>query len=239
MKQTFKGLGLLQAALLIWASSTQASTVAFSGTGTAAFGDYVQPPLNTSNVFYSSGKNVFADQTDFTWGGRSIKSKLAFDGLSFDTSSPAPFELGSLRYDNATFPTNLAISSVRLDIKLSFTAIGEKTISYDIGINDTPNSGCNVNGCPDIIAINPSSNDGKLLLTTIGNTQYIFEFLGFNAEGTQNSRNFETAEGGNSTAQLYGRITTSAVPVPAAVWSFLSGAMLLGGLTLRRQRQKG
>lgn len=238
MKYINKRLGFLQAALLVWASSSNASVAVFPVTSTAAFGDY-QPQPSSSNISYSVGKNVFADQAEFAWGGRAIKSKLAFDGLAFDADA-TPFELGSLRYDNATFLSELAISSVKLDIKLSFSGIGEKIISYDIGIDDTPNSGpgCTVNGCPDIITITPSFNDGKLLLTTAGNTQYIFEFLGFDTAGTQNSRKFETSEGANSTAQLFGRITTSAVPVPGAIWSFLSGSMLLAGVAAQRRREK-
>lgn len=234
MQTTFKPVYLFSMALMLCGSIAHAEPVPFTSATTAAFGDFL-PEVTISNTSYSPGKNVFADQSDFAWGGRSIKSKLAFDGLTLNPES-TPFALGSLTYDNASILAAQAVSSVAFNLKISIANLGDRVFFYNINIDETTNTvGCNASDCADIVSINPVTEQDRLFSTLIGNTRYSFEFLGFDSLGNQNSFQFITAENNRSSAQLFGRLTATTIPLPGAMWTFMAGLLVLGRLAGQRR----
>ncbi len=234
MQTFFKPVYLFSMALMLCGSIAHAELVPLTATSTGAFGDFL-PEATSATISYSAGKNVFADQSDFAWGGRSTKSKLTFDGLTLNPVSTT-FALGSLTYDNASILATQSVSSVAFDLKISIANLGERVFSYNINIDETTNTaGCNVSDCADIVSINPVTEQDRLFSTLIGNTRYSFEFLGFDSLGNQNSFQFITAENNHSSAQLFGRLTATTIPLPGAVWTFMAGFLVLGKLAGQRR----
>ncbi len=232
---TLKPSSFYSVALMLGAFSAHASTVEFAGASTAAFGAY-QPSATDSRVSNSAGQGNFADQNEFSWGGRSAgnRSSLSFDGLSFNAGI-APFVVGSLTYLNNKILASQALNSVAFSLGLDFGAYGRQQLDFDFAIDETADNVCAEPGCPDTVTIAPRTSFTSLPLATIDNVAYRFEFLGFAAGGQAFSASFTTDEASSSVVNLYGRMTASpvVVPVPAALTVFLTGLLGVIGVGTR------
>lgn len=222
-------------ALMLGVVSAHASTVEFAGTSTAAFGAY-QPTVTDSRVSNSAGHGIFADQIEFSWGGRSAanRSALSFDGLSFNAGIE-PFIVGSLNYLNNKILASQALSSVAFSLGLDFGAYGRQQLDFDFAIDETADNVCSEPGCPDTVTIAPTTSFTSSPLATIDNVAYRFEFLGFAVGGQAISPSFTTDETASSVVNLYGRMTATpvAVPVPAALTLFVTGLLGVVGMGTR------
>lgn len=232
---TLKPSNFYPVALMLGVVSAHASTVEFAGSSTAAFGAY-QPAVTVSRVVNSAGQGNFADQNEFSWGGRAAanRSALSFDGLSFNAGI-APFVVGSLTYLNNKILAEQALNSVAFSLGLDFGAYGRQQLDFDFAIDETADNVCSEPGCPDTVTIAPRTSFTSLPLATIDNVSYRFEFLGFAVGGQAISPSFTAGETASSVVNLYGRMTATpvAVPIPAVLTMFVTGLLGVLGMGTR------
>jgi hypothetical protein len=104
-----------------------------AGTSTGTFLDPIPlcPPATCSGIGTNS----------FSWGSGS-PSSLSFAGSSFAPAPGETFKLGTLTFNNGETVSGTSVSSVGLDIALSFNDVPEKNFTYHerLSINNTPNS---------------------------------------------------------------------------------------------------
>jgi hypothetical protein len=109
-----------------------------AGTSTGTFLDPTPlcPPATCSGIGTNS----------FSWGEANSSgdtaSSLSFTGSSFAPASGETFKLGTLTYHNGATRSGTDVSSVGLDITLSFNTVPENDFTYHerLSINNTPNS---------------------------------------------------------------------------------------------------
>ena len=192
--------------LLLLVSTFQVNAVVLTGDTAGFFGD--DPDAQIVAV---------------EWGGDfTAHSSLEYLGVeAFFTETKQPFIVGTLIYNNRK--TEEVLSEVNLNIDLSFTqpaGTDNFVFNYDLSIVETDNS---LPDSADRVSLIPAEGFNPSFL--IGGTEFYFELLGFKKDDNF----FEQQENSKSPVNLYAKI--SAVPVPSAVWLFitaLSGFFLMG-----------
>ncbi|MBE0471759.1 MAG: choice-of-anchor K domain-containing protein [Methyloprofundus sp.] len=125
--------------------------------------------------------------------------------------------LGVITYNNTAIKTDSEIASAQFKVGVEFSnpVIGAFDFLYDLAID-------NANGNAfDTVVLSPVTGL-NLFLTELDGVNYYFELLGFMLDGVISER-FTQAEGSNTEAALYARITTvNPVPEPVTLWLMLS-----------------
>ena len=179
---------------------------------------------NTSGGFLVDGGG---EVPSFQWGeARSFgggRSSLAIVGKNgFAMNNNQPFEIAELTYNNTDIKTatsfSSSFSSVNLDMILNYadsSSFGIYNFSADIEIIETSNGNIDSD---DTVSVLLDSDVSPVF--SINGTDYIFEFLGFSNGNGGFDHSFIQAEGSSSSTSLYAKVT--AVPVPAALWLFMT-----------------
>jgi hypothetical protein len=232
--------GLLTLALTVGASLVAGSAQAFTffsvGSWTNPVGGGVST-VSTSSV---------GSENQIRWGIPidTQPSGLGYTGNAGNANFGDTILLGSLRHFNNAIAGGSGISSVDLNLNLSFgLPIPSQNFSFQLAINETPNSGAAAD-CP-FFSTTPCSDQISWTNTTSTNTfsvdgvDYTLQLLGFSTSpGSAPLNQFISQEGGTAQTALYGRVVRSeAVPEPTTLAGL---GLAAGGLAaLRRRKAKG
>ena len=196
-------------------------------------GDWSNPVGGTSIIYQSVGVAYGnGTQDQIRWGTTTGEgqSGLGFTGIANNSTVPedgTPFAIGQLVHFNRPIGSGTAGSAVDLTVDLDFAGGGTESFTFQLGINETPNSP----GPPasDDHIYFPSSYTSSTFY--IGGDPYTLEILGFGPNAGSILDEFTSPEGTDNATLLWGQINL--VPVPGAV---LLGMLGLGaaGLKLRR-----
>jgi len=191
---------------------------------------------NTTGMF--SGDKAFIE-----WGiGKVIpgvgdsfsvsdKSSLTYENIGgFSTNDNEPFKISTLTYKNTEITSlssyALNVGDKSLDIGMEFTSpsIANYIFNYDLQIVETNNSAVDSD---DRVRLIPANNFNPSFI--ISGQSFSFELLGFSNGSGGFDTSFIQPEGSSASADIYAKIT--AVPVPSALWLFmtaLSGFIMTG-----------
>lgn len=177
---------------------------------------------------------------------------IAGAGISVDVPpNSTPFVLGTFSHVNMPIfagTGSLQSATLAFDaaIEIAGAAQGVLTFAFDFLHNETPNAadpcadggangvGINNNGCADIVSVTASSLSETFIIDGL---RYTVAVLGFSQDGGATiSNSFVTRESAINPAFLYGSVSVSEVPVPAALPLLLSG--MAGFAALKRRRRK-
>ena len=197
-------------------------------------GDWSNPVGATDPQYYDGETVAYGNlsQDQIRWGTptTSGQSGLGFTGIANSSTVPedgTPFAIGQLVHFNNPIGSGTAGSAVDLTVELDFSGGGTESFTFQLGIDETPNSP----GPPesDDHIYFPSSYTSSTFF--IGGDPYTLEILGFGDTSSTILDEFTSPEGGSNATLLWGEINL--VPVPGAV---LLGMLGLGaaGLKLRR-----
>jgi hypothetical protein len=199
--------------LLLLISTFQVNAIAITG--------------NTTGFFTDDGSEVNLLQ----WGGSSSpKSSIGISTGDFSANDSQPFKIAAFTYTNNEI-REVFTSDVGLTIQLNFTdpAFTDSFVfDYDLLIDETSN---NANNSDDTVVLRASGEAGPLL-ANINGIDFTIKVLGFKNSSDEFDNFFIQPENSNSDADLYAEVT--AVPVPSAVWLFISAFTGLLALNNRR-----
>lgn len=156
------------------------------------------------------------------------------------TSGPSTFLLGTFTHFNRVIDNNAAGILSSADLGLTIGIDGANPASFDQSWrffhNETPNrepcTGVSVTVCDDFVTF--SSLNTTTSFTHDG-VWYNFEMTGFsNTLGGPLTSSFQSPEGGDNDAYLYGRISTT-VPEPSTYALMIAG---LGALAVASRRRR-
>ncbi|VAW60323.1 hypothetical protein MNBD_GAMMA11-2571, partial [hydrothermal vent metagenome] len=193
--------------------SFSANSALFQGTGSASFNNPAGPA-----GFISTGSGT----SQFTWGNANLgtpPSSLDYTGKQFDIDENDAFVFGTIDYFNGSIGDSTGATSVDLNVGLNFTSPltnGEK-FEFNLGLINTPNT-ANANDSADIVNFD---NTVPSNFFSSNGTDFTLEFLGFGTltgSGFTIEDSFRVLESGSATVDLVGRITSTPVPVPGALW---------------------
>ncbi|WP_120500694.1 choice-of-anchor K domain-containing protein [Roseovarius sp. EL26] len=214
-----------------------AHAVTFTGTAEGSWGNIQGGgAIGVSNLDGSGGSS------DVTWGnpvGTTFSNRWRFDGVGADggagwsTDNDDLFALGSFSYRNGSVNGH-TFTGADLSVELTFTNPFNdvETFAFGFDVINTPNTGGG-NCCADTASI--TSGLSSTTFMYLGE-EYTLELFGFSQDGgTTVTSTFDSPEGSNARATLYGRIIQPAtIPLPAAGWMLLAG---LGGLAAMRRKK--
>ncbi|NLZ07115.1 MAG: hypothetical protein GXY19_18250 [Phycisphaerae bacterium] len=186
-------------------------------------GDWDNPdgwPDGLASLNYYSGVTVAygnGSQDQIRWGARTgTQSGLGFTGAASPMTvvTGDPFAIGQLAHFNNPIGAYTSITSVDLTITLSLAGIGDEGFTFELGIEETPNSP----GPPRSNDIISFPNSYSLHSFDMDGTPYTLQLLGFGSSASNILRTFSSPEGGTQTTLLWGQITEpQVVPVPGAL----------------------
>jgi len=212
--------------IFLFINTSQVNAVALTGDTMGFFTDKTTGIATlTETIKWGSYKSILDPQSSLSYEG------AAFDGVKENTE----FKIGTLIYDNTVIydTTSFAeyVSDNRLgnsfEVRLDFSApskSGGFVFNYDLSVIETDNS---LPDSADRVSLIPAEGFNPSFL--IGGTEFYFELLGFKKDEKVYDNFFVQQENSKSPVNLYAKI--SAVPVPSAVWLFitaLSGFFLMG-----------
>jgi len=187
--------------LLLLISTFQVNAIAITG--------------NTTGFFTDGDSEVNLLQ----WGGSfSPKSSIEISTDSFSANDSQPFKIAALTYTNNEI-REVFTSDVGLTIQLNFTdpALTDSFVfDYDLLIDETSNNANNSDDTVVLIAF----GEADPLLANINGIDFTIKILGFKNSSDEFDNFFIQPENSNSVADLYAEVT--AVPVPSAVWLFIT-----------------
>lgn len=219
--------------LLSLISVAKVSTAAmFVGSTSAEF--LTPSPTGGGIVFGGVGTNVFTTGSPLPGASTNI---YQVDGLLFDTEANTQFAVANLTYTNGITITGSTVSSVPLDLTLTFTQPSglEETFEFTFDFNFTPNT----TGDPVLDA--DELNIANVFSTTnfnIDGTIFTLRLLGFSSDGGNTiGSTFILPEDATTQSSLFATITES-VPVPEP--SSILGTLVVGGAMtfMKRKRDK-
>lgn len=162
-------------------------------------------------------------QNQIRWGsGDKGKSGLGFTGEDYTPSlqliPETNFLLGTLQHFNNPIETGTAISSVTLNLAALFEGPPVSiNFLYSTIVDETPNTGkinnCDYSStvaCADKISINSVSNQSTF---KIGNDEFTIASFFLDNNGAP-TNSLISQEGGTTTAQVFGRLTTKLGQTP-------------------------
>lgn len=162
----------------------------------------------------------WGDPFDPIFSGDEPSSLEYVDG-GFSTDNSSPFKIGTLTYNNTHIVNNAnAISDANFRIQLVFTepsSVAPIDLDFDLTIENTENTGGF--DIDDKVELVPGFTLDPVI-TTINGVEYSFDFLGFSDDGINFDLFFTQPENSNSAIDLYANIT--AVPIPPAIWLFIT-----------------
>ena len=232
--------GLLTAALTVGASLIAASAQAFTF---SSVGSWANPVGGAAS---DVGISTVGNENQIRWGSPidSERSGLGYTGNSGNVNFGDTILLGSLRHFNNAIAGGTGISSVDLNLNLSFgLPIPSQNFSFKLAIDETSNFG-NAADCPFSSTV-PCSDKISWTDTTstntfsVGGVDYTLQLLGFSSSpGSAPINEFISQEGGTNQTSLYGKVVRSeAVPEPTTMAGLaLAGA---GLAAMRRRKAKG
>jgi hypothetical protein len=187
--------------LLLLISTFQVNAIAITG--------------NTTGFFTDGDSEV----TLLQWGGIfSPKSSIGISSSNFSVNDSQPFKVASLTYTNNEI-SEIFANGVGLTIQMSFTDptfTDSFVFGYDLFIDEISN---NANNSDDTVVLSASGEAGSLL-ANINGIDFTIKILGFKNSSDEFDNFFIQPENSNAAVDLYAEIT--AVPVPSAVWLFIS-----------------
>ncbi len=213
--------------LMFSASSSFASIVDGSGSG-----KFVNPDLQSNTWLAGTGTNFFEfGKSPLNQYGGPIygHSSLRFTGREFRLDNAnEKFVIGDLKFINATSLVGTSIDAIDLMVNIDFGALTDQAITFGLVLNQTINTGSNVDDTVDLPTAFTSMNT-----FLIDGVEYMFmAMFGTLVDGEFVETDFlQAPEQGMASTQLIGMFT--AVPLPAAVWVF--GAGLFGLLGFSRK----
>ncbi len=232
--------GLLTLGLTVGASLVAASAQAFTFSSVGSWANPVGGGVSTVSTPSVGNEN------QIRWGTptETQQSGLGYTGNAGNVDFGDTILLGSLRHFNNAIAGGTGISSVDLNLNLSFgLPIPPQNFSFQLAINETPNAGAAAD-CP-FFSTTPCSDQISWTDTTSTNTfsvdgvSYTLQLLGFSTSpGSAPLNEFISQEGGTTQTALYGRVVRSeAVPEPTTLAGL---GLAAGGLAaLRRRKAKG
>lgn len=161
-------------------------------------------------------------------------------GLEVSANGTA-FGLGTfkhLNYPVTTYFDNPFLKSIDLQITFNIEGFGYIVSTYLFAHKETPNSGTcpdgSVSTCDDIVTVTKNPSGTKSV--TIDDTTYYLAIAGFQVDG-ETFTDWLTQENATNTATLQATLTSTVVPLPAAVWFMLTAiGGLFGTRWLRRDK---
>lgn len=183
------------------------------GTNSISWGDGA---VIGKSCFFFWCKTVSSDPSSLTFQGK--------DSFSGDVGDNVT--IGKMKFENGTIYAGSEASSVDFALTLDFTTPFSEvtTFIYNFALENT----INPNG-DSVLLLNAGN---PLKFYTYEGQDYFFSLLGFQLGNTLTTEMF-AKELKQQTLKLVGVFTTSEVPLPAAVWLFLSG--LMGFMAIRRR----
>jgi hypothetical protein len=212
----------------------QAKAISLSG---YAYGEFSQPIAGPNDLFRIHNADLGYSSTSssvFNWGAARRSphgSQFRFDGVAsdahetdFSVLTGSAFSLGEFTYTNLPTHRSSGVKGVDFRINVKFSDIGWSSFDYSLNIDNTPNDGTNeadyvsLSGAPDNVYF---EHNGQ---------SYLFEVLGFSRNDGATFEDYTFADENSSTsAGIYARVQV--VPIPAAVWLFVSGGIVLISFT--------
>jgi len=202
-----------------------------------AYGEFSNPVtgrndqyfINNSDLGYSSSSSSV-----FNWGvakGPRHGSQFRFDGAASDAHEKDfsiltgnAFSLGEFTYINLPTYRSKNVKGVDFRINVNLTDIGWSSFDYSLNIDNTPNDGGNA---ADYVSILGGTNN---MLFDHAGKSYLFEVLGFSRDEGLTFEDYTFAkENSFTSAEIYAQVRV--VPIPAAVWLFVSGGIVLISFT--------
>lgn len=200
---------------------------------------------NVSGGAYVSSNGVQSNPTaaELRWGepSNAEDAQSGYDFLSaappsFDAFDGLIFSIGTFTHLNNTIVLNTAIDSAQLDVNIAIDGYGNTGPYQFLFTHDETNNDCTplpdcANDIVTISSLNPSDT------FVVGDQVFLLTILGFSVDGGNTITDiFSSPEGGFNSAQLYAMFV-SQVPLPAALWLFLTGLAGLAGFRLRERRR--
>ncbi len=184
-------------------------------------------------TFTGNTAGLFGNDTALLqWGlGFDGPSSLLYEGVGeFSADVGVPFKVATLTYNNTEITPESDFSKTFSDMTLHSTVITESGASIlDAGLTiiETDN---NSNIPSDTISLLFSDEDASFF--SFNGEDFTFKLLGFENSSGDFDKFFIQPENSNSPIGLYAEIT--AVPVPSAIWLFLTAFTELLTLNSRR-----
>ncbi|MDT8424544.1 MAG: choice-of-anchor K domain-containing protein [Methyloprofundus sp.] len=168
------------------------------------------------------------------WGDPSSRrgdpSSLTYNGANpFTSNESDAFMLGVITYNNTAIKTGSGIASAQFKVGVEFSnpALGAFDFLHDLAIDNADGNAF------DTVVLSPVTGLNSFL-TELDGVNYYFELLGFMLDGVISER-FTQAEGANTGAAVYARISTvNPVSEPATLWLMLSAFGSLMWLNRRK-----
>jgi len=179
------------------------------------------------------------DQTFIEWGTvkafRGAKSSLTYNSIDdFSENDGAVFRIATLIYNNTEITESssyaLKVLDKSLDIGIEFTNPASTEIfvfNYDLMIVETDNA---ARDSADRVSLVPADNLSPNFV--LDGQEFTFELIGFGNSLEGITKSFVQDENVSDSVELYAKIT--AVPVPSALWLFMTA---LSGFIMTSKRK--
>jgi len=207
-----------------------------------AYGEFSHPIAGYNDLFSINNRDLghsSSSSSVFNWGSARHTphgSQFRFDGTAsdahetdFSVRTGTAFSLGEFTYTNLPTYRSKNVKGVDFRINVNLTDIGWSSFDYSLNIENTPNGGPNE---ADYVSLSGAPND---VFFEHAGQSYSLEVLGFTRNNGATFESYTFAnENSFTSAEVYARVQV--VPVPAAVWLFVSGGLVLISFTKSKRK---